>query len=69
MDNYRVLILEYLLFKGDFYHNEYKTAIHRLRTEKHLNSFDLERIYKAVLMDELFDSIQRDICRLLDILP
>ncbi len=69
MDNYRLLILEYIIFKGDYYHNERNSAILKLRTEKNLHAIDLENIYKAVLMDELFDSIQRDICRLLNILP
>lgn len=69
MNNDVLLIMQYLLHKGDYYRYEAKKAIEKLRTDKYLTSADLEEIYKAVRMDELFDSIQHDICRLLNIIP
>lgn len=67
MDNDRLLILQYLLHKGDHYRNESKKALEKLRGSKYLTTADLEQIYKAVLIDELFDEFQRDICKLFDI--
>ena len=65
----RMIVLTYLLHKGDYFRYEKKKAIDKLRNSKYLTSDDLEQIYKAVRMDELFDSIQHDLCRLLDIIP
>lgn len=69
MDNDRLLILQYLLHKGDYYRCNAKTALDKLRGSKYLSTAELEQIYKAVIMDELFDSIQRDIYLLLEIFP
>lgn len=67
MDNDRLLILQYLLHKGDYYRNNAKFAIEKLQGNKYLSASDLEKIYKAVLIDELFDEFQRDICKLFGI--
>lgn len=67
MDNDRLLILQYLLHKGDYYRNNAKSAIEKLQGNKYLTTSDLEEIYKAVLIDELFDEFQRDICKLFEI--
>lgn len=67
MDNDRLLILQYLLHKGDYYRYEAKKAIDKLRGSKYLTTADLEEIYKAVMRDEVFDEFQRDICKLFEI--
>ena len=67
MDNDRLLILQYLLHKGDFYRSNAKSAIEKLQGSKYLTTSELEQIYKAVLIDELFDEFQRDICKLFGI--
>lgn len=65
MDRDKTLILEYLLHNGDLYRNNAKAAIDKLRGSRYLTASDLEEIYKAVILDELFDKIQRDIYLLL----
>jgi hypothetical protein len=65
----RMIVLTYLLHKGDFYRSEAKKALDKLRNSKYLTSEDLEQIYKAVRADEIFDSIQHDLCKLLNIIP
>lgn len=65
----RMIVLSYLLHKGDFYRSESKKALDKLRNSKYLTSEDLEDIYKAVRTDEIFDIIQHELCKLLNIIP
>lgn len=65
MNKDQTLILQYLLHKGDYYHDKAKAATEKLRRGKYLTSADFEEIYKTLMMDELFDTIQRDIYLLL----
>lgn len=65
----RMIVLTYLLHKGDHYRYEAKKALDKLCNSKYLTSEDLEQIYKAVRTDEIFDTIQHELCNLLNILP
>lgn len=69
MYNDRLIIMQYLLHKGDHYRSCAKSSTEKMQRKKVLTSSELEQIYKDLLMNELFDSIQHDLCRLLDIIP
>ncbi len=63
----RVLLYQYILHKGDFYRQQAKSSTERLQRSKYLTVADFERIYKDLLLDELFDIIQKDLCDLFDL--
>lgn len=69
MNNDRLIVMQYLLHKGDYYRNRAKSSTEKMQRKKVLTPAEFEQIYKDLLMDELFDSIQHDLCRLLDIIP
>lgn len=69
MNREQTLILQYLLHKGDYYRSRAKISTEKIQRKKVLTSSEFEQIYKDLLVDELFDSIQHDLCRLLDIIP
>lgn len=69
MDDYqrlKILLYQYTMFKGDFYQNNAKEATERLQRKKILSSDECYSIIRDLLMNELFDTIQRDILNLLD---
>lgn len=61
----RIRIYQYIIFKGDYYHNKAKDATVKLQLSKCLTPSEFEQIYKALLLDELFDIIQMDLYNLL----
>ncbi len=69
MNNDKLIVMQYLLHKGDYYRSRAKISTEKMQRKKVLTSSEFEQIYKDLLMDELFDSIQHDLCRLLDIIP
>ena len=65
----RILIYQYIIFKGDKLHLEAVKATNMLRLSKKLSPADLEEIYRSLLRDELFEEFQHELCNLLDLLP
>lgn len=68
MDDYqrlRILLFQYTMFKGDFYREKAKEATRKLQRCKVLTSDEYYSILRDLIMDELFDTIQRDICSFL----
>lgn len=61
----KVRILQYLMFKGDWYNQRAKEATRRLQCSKHLSVADYTDIYNDLHNAELFDKIQREIVGLL----
>lgn len=69
MDDYqrlRILLYQYINFKGDFYKSKAKEATERLQRKKILSSNEYFNIIRDLLMFELFDTIQRDISSFLN---
>lgn len=61
----RVRILQYLMFKGDWYNQRAKEATLKLQCSKKLSVAEYAEIYNDLHNAELFDKIQRDISELL----
>lgn len=59
------LIYQYLLFKGDKFHEERENAIYHIRQKRYVPDSDFVRVYKSFIRAEVFDEIQRDIFNLL----
>lgn len=65
----RILIYQYIMFKGDKLRHEALQAVDKLKRSKKLSTADLEEIYRALLRDEVFEEFQRELINLLDLLP
>ncbi len=65
----RILIYQYIMFKGDRLRFEALQAIDKLKHSKKLTTEELEQIYRTLLRDELFEEFQKELCNLLDLLP
>lgn len=61
----KVRILQYLMFKGDWYNQRAKEATARLQRSKKLSVAEYTEIYNDLHNAELFDIIQREIFDLL----
>lgn len=64
-----LLIMMYLLNKGDYFRFKAKESSDKLKTDKILSAAEFEQIYRDLLANEIFDEIQYDLCRLLNIIP
>ncbi len=68
MDNYerlRILLYQYINFKGDYYKHQAKVATDKLQRSKCLSSSEFQDIYRALIVNEVFDIIQMDIYNIL----
>lgn len=63
----RILIYQYIMFKGDKLRHDAIKATDKLRLSKKLSTADLEQIYRTLLRDELFEEFQSELCSLLDL--
>ena len=64
MDNYerlRVVLYQYILFKGDFYKSLSDDLLNRLRTSKHISSDDIHKYYVAKIQSEYFEEFYKEI--------
>lgn len=67
-EHLRIVLFQYILFKGDFYDNLSKLALNKLqRTRKHLTSSEYVEIYRDLLTAEIFNQMALDLSRLLDL--
>lgn len=63
----KVLLYQYVLFKGSYYHKNALKAFDKLKRGKiPLQSDEYLFIYRDLLFSELFDSISDDLVSLLD---
>lgn len=53
----RVMLFQYLMFKGDRLKYNAELSADRLRTSKIINTSDYVQIYKEILKHELFEEI------------
>lgn len=68
MDNYerlKVVLYQYILFKGDFYKASAEDSLNRLRTSRNITSADIYKCYSAQLKHEFFDDFQKEIVDIL----
>lgn len=61
----KVLLYQYILFKGDFYKQSAEEAFINLRSSKNVTSSDVLRFYSAQLKHEFFDDFQKEIADIL----
>lgn len=67
-EHLRILMYQYILFKGGYYDERSKNALNKLQTaRKYLTSSDYVDIYRDILTAEIFRQISVDITRLLDL--
>lgn len=67
LERLRILIFQYILFKGDFYDERSKTALYKLQhARKHLSSSEYVEIYRDFLTAEIFNQMAVDLSHLLD---
>lgn len=59
------LVYQYLLFKGDYYHDKAKRATEKLKNSKCLSSEDYVSIMNDLQAFELFDIISTELYNLL----
>lgn len=68
LERWKVLLYQYLLFKGDFYNQRAKDATERLqRSGRKLGSDEYVKIFSDLKTAEIFDKIFKDVCELLQL--
>lgn len=62
----KIMLYQYILFKGDFYKAAADDALDILRKKKYPSSDDVYRFYYARLKYEIFNDFQKEIADILD---
>ena len=65
LERFKILIYQYILFKGDYYSNSAEVLYERVKIKKHPSADELHSLYIAQLKNEFFDDIQREIAKML----
>ena len=61
----KVLIYQYVFYRGDLYKANAEIATAKLQRCKCLSSSEYQKIYKDLLTNEIFDTIATDLLNLL----
>lgn len=62
----RIMIYQYLMFKGDFYNQKRKQSFDKIKCCKTPSLSDLETFYRDSIMWDCFQRIESDIIGLID---
>lgn len=65
LERFKILIYQYILFKGDYYSNSAEVLYETVKTKKHPSADELHSLYIAQLKNEIFDDLQREIAKML----
>lgn len=63
----KILFYQYFLGKGDILVDNRKTAFYHLCKNKFKYDYDLLTAYKAILYEDFFDEIMKDLFNILDL--